>query len=348
MKLRLFAVVMLGLMFGGFALGKTVNAQTPSPTPAPSKTPTPLINGTNTPSPTPTNAATPVDTSLTEPLTQMDLSILSGNIQRPNGLYWYDNKVFTSCSGDWTVYEIDTETGDTAQYIYGVKNSHTLYATSENGELSLWIPDFQSNTLTHIYQGVSENVASNLQAPWGIAPFDADHFAVTNLQGNSLSLISHDGEVRNLITNLKSPTGVATDGDYIYVANTGSARRSIEWFTASDLIEREVALDAVETTAEKSLVSGLQNVTNIVMANDGYLYFAYALGTRGVVGRIQPEQCREQGSCTGDQVEIVLFSELPAPLAGLTISTDMKMYIHTIFSPEIYWVQIGNPESAGS
>jgi hypothetical protein len=70
------------------------------------------------------------------------------------------------------------------------------------------------------------------------------------------------------------------------------------------------------------------------------LYFAYALGTRGVVGRVDPEFCMENGGCSNDQVEVVLFTELAAPLAGLTFSDDMRLFVHTIYRPEIYWVQI--------
>jgi hypothetical protein len=77
-----------------------------------------------------------------------------------------------------------------------------------------------------------------------------------------------------------------------------------------------------------------------VLGSDGKLYFAYSLGTRGVVGRVDPEVCRLNGGCTNDQVEVVLYTELAAPLAGLTLSPDMKLYVHTMFSPDIYWVQI--------
>ena len=104
------------------------------------------------------------------------------------------------------------------------------------------------------------------------------------------------------------------------------------------------ALNSPEGTSDvKPLVTGLQNTTGVVMAPDGYLYFAYSLGTRGVVGRVNPNECRENG-CTNDQVDIVIFTELAAPLAGLTISPDMRLYVHTIFSPDIYWVQLDNLE----
>jgi hypothetical protein len=77
-----------------------------------------------------------------------------------------------------------------------------------------------------------------------------------------------------------------------------------------------------------------------VLGPDGYLYFAYSLGTRGVIGRVDPEVCRENNGCNIDRVEIVLYTELAAPLAGLAISPDMRLYVHTIFRPEIYWVQL--------
>jgi len=118
---------------------------------------------------------------------------------------------------------------------------------------------------------------------------------------------------------------------------TGSARRGIEW------VSKEDAQNNTEGTASvKSLVTGLQNTTGVVMAPDGYLYFAYSLGTRGVVGRIDPDECREDG-CTNNQVDIVIFTELAAPLAGLTISPDMRLFVHTIFSPDIYWIQLATP-----
>ena len=85
---------------------------------------------------------------------------------------------------------------------------------------------------------------------------------------------------------------------------------------------------------------GLQNVSNIVYAPDGHLYFAYAIGTRGVVGRVEPGECAENGGCDNDQVELVLYTDLSAPLAGLTISDDMRLFVHTLFRPEIYWAKI--------
>src|SRR5690606_9569737 len=93
-------------------------------------------------------------------------------------------------------------------------------------------------------------------------------------------------------------------------------------------------------TDGKPLVTGLQNVTGITLGSDGWLYFAYALGTRGVVGRIDPNACVGNGGCTNDQIEVVVFTELSVPLAGLTLSPDMKLYVHSMFSPDLYWVQL--------
>jgi hypothetical protein len=87
-------------------------------------------------------------------------------------------------------------------------------------------------------------------------------------------------------------------------------------------------------------VSGLQNTTGLQLASDGYLYFAYSLGTRGIVGRVDPLVCMENGGCTNEQVEIVVYTELQAPLAGLTITPDMRLFVHTMFSPDLYWARI--------
>src|SRR5262245_15607115 len=82
-----------------------------TPTPAPSKTATavPVLATNTTPTQQPKREVTkpPVVTTKDLPFTQEDLSVLTGNIQRPNGLAWHDNKLYVSCSGDWTVYEID-------------------------------------------------------------------------------------------------------------------------------------------------------------------------------------------------------------------------------------------------
>lgn len=342
-KVAVFAAMMIFLFVtAGFAYSDNahLNGIDITPTPAPSKTPTAAPTPSVSQTQSPTEIPVQPGPKLAKPFTQEDLTVLTGNIQRPNGLAWYDNKVYSSCSGDWTVYQIDLETGNTAQYIYGVKNAHTMYVTSEDDRVTLWIPDFQNNTLTHIVQGTADIVASNLKGPWGIAPLNDSEFAVTNLLGNNLVSISGSGEIKEMIDNLRSPAGVALDSENLYVANTGSARRAIEWFSLSDVEGHDEPIDSSDQTLNASLVTGLQNVTDLAMASDGYLYFSYALGTRGVVGRVDPKLCREHGGCTNDQVEIVLYSELAAPLAGLIVSPDMRLYVHSIFSPDIYWLQL--------
>ncbi|MBZ0303334.1 MAG: hypothetical protein K8J31_26565 [Anaerolineae bacterium] len=304
-------------------------------TPAPSKTPT---SEPETEAP----FAETTDQAAIEPWTQADLSILTGNVQRPNGLAWFNNNLYTACTGDSTVYELDDKTGATRTFIYGVRNAHTLHAEqSANGEVTLWIPDFQANRLLRIDRNGVETIATDLNGPWGMEYLDENEFLITNLQNNDVVVVNRNGEVREILTGLRSPTGIVADDSSIYVANTGSARRAIEWVSKSDVLDSGEAA-AVEP---QPLVSGLQNTTGMVLAEDGFLYFAYSLGTRGVVGRVDPAQCQSSGGCSNDQVEIVLYTELAAPLAGLAISPDMRLFVHTIFSPDIYWVQLDDMQT---
>ena len=324
------AIAVIVVIIGQGIVAAQSSGETGTPT-APSPTGSVIV--TNTPRST-ANAP-----ALTTAFTQADLNLLTGNVQRPNGLVWFDGKIYAACSGDWTIYEIDDETGVTAQYIYGPKNSHSLVAKAGQVNTSLWVADFQANAVVEITQGVVKNVASNLEGPWGIAIFDDTQFLVTNLRGNNVVLVGA-AEPKQVISQLRSPTGITVDDGYIYVANTGSARRAIEWYSADGLADQTEPIDAEAQNESRSLVSGLQNVTNITMAADGMLYFSYSLGTRGVVGRVNPKTCRENGGCSSDQVEIVVYSELAAPLSGLTISPDMRLYVHSIFSPDIYWVDL--------
>jgi hypothetical protein len=326
----LFGMTLLGLLSTGL-----LNAQgEATATPAPSKTATftPITAATVQVTP----SATYSPQTAIEPLTQADLSILTGNVQRPNGIAFFNEKLYTACNGDFTIYEIDSVTASTRTYIWGVRNAHTIYAENDElGELNLWAPDFQQNQLVRVDRNGVDAVVSELQGPWGIAYLDEDEFLVSNLLDDSVIVASRAGEVRRVLSDMRSPTGIATDTEHVYLANTGSARRAIEWLPKSEI---PTTADAPMPTP-RSLVSGLQNTSGMVMAEDGYLYFAYSLGTRGVVGRVNPEQCRENG-CTNEQVEIVLYTELAAPLAGLAISPDMRLFVHTIFSPDIYWVQL--------
>lgn len=303
-----------------------------TPTPAPSKTPMPQQIEVLSETPQ-------ANVNIDKPFTQADLSVITANTQRPNGMVWHNNNLYTVCSGDWTIYEINAETGETAQYIYGVRNAHSLYANDVNNEFQLWIPDFLTGTLVRIQRGVTENIATGLNGPWGITALQEDMLIVTNLKGNNAVTIK-DGQVQEVISNLRSPTGVAVDQERVYIANTGSARRAIEWFSLDQIHREDAELPLQADTVGKPLVSGLQNTTGVVTGSDGLLYFAYALGTRGVVGRVNPETCIANGGCSNDQVEVVLYTELPVPLAGLTISPDMRLYIHSMFSPDLYWVQL--------
>lgn len=308
----------------------SLSAQSAStPSPAPSKTPA-LIS---------TAAATlaAAGSPQFEPLAQADLSVLTGNVQKPNGLSWFEGKLYTACTGDGTVYEIDAATGQTAAYIYGIRNAQTLYVERDaSGTLTLWVPDYQTNTLNKVTRRAIETVTRNLNGPWGLSYVDEDHFLLTNMLSNTINLLSREGDNQVLLEGLTAPMGLVHDDATVYVANYGSTRRSIEWYDYQAVLSGQA--DASE--AGHVLVSGLQNATGLQLGSDGKLYFAYALGNRGLVGRVDPQVCRENGGCTNDQVEIVLFSDLAAPLAGLTLTPDMRLYVHTMFQPDLYWADI--------
>jgi hypothetical protein len=334
-RMRLISSIVL--CFLCFLISTSIAAQEAvTPTPAPSKTP--IAASDELQEPSNQTVQTPIGTRI-----QSDLSILTGNVQRPNGIVWHDGKLYTSCNGDFTIYEIDATTAATRTYIWGVRNAHMLYAeNTPEGELNIWAPDFQANQLVRIDRNGVETILSNLESPWGIAYLNENEFLVSGLRSNNLLVVSRDGQSREIVSDLRSPTGLAADDSAVYIANTGSARRAIEWIDKADIPEQQGESEGAEPIQVHSLISGLQNTTGLVMAADGYLYFAYSLGTRGVVGRVDPEVCRQNGGCTNAQVEIVLYTELAAPLAGLTISPDMRLFVHTIFSPDIYWVQLDN------
>jgi hypothetical protein len=310
-------------------------AQQETPSPAPSKTATEIATiSVSTEVPAETESESEIAESDFKPWTQSDLSVLTGNVQRPNGLSWHNGKLYIVCNGDFTVYEVDDTTGATRAYIFGVRNAHAIHTeTDDNNELTLWIPDFEANLFVNVTRLGVTTVVRDLEGPWGISYLNDSDFLITNLRGNSLVVVNREGDVRELLTDLRSPTGVANDDGFIYFANTGSARRAIEW-VSKDILAEGAAL------SPEPLVTGLQNVTGVTLAPDGKLYFAYSLGTRGVIGRVDPEQCRKNGGCQNDEVEIVVFTELASPLAGVTFSPDMRLFIHTMFSPDIYWVQL--------
>jgi hypothetical protein len=314
-------------------------------TPAPSKTPDPTVianaEATVEASVMPT-LAIPANAALPHAYTQEDLAVIVGNVQRPNGIIYFEDYLYTACNGDWTMYRINAETGATTTFIFGVRNTHQMVMERTTNGFNLWIPDFDQDQLLLVDQDQNNPrliASDNLDGPWGIAALDEERFLVSNVRADNLVIVDRDGNSTVAMDGLRSPAGLIVDGDYAYVANNGSARRAIEWFALEDLSISENGQVEVVSDVAQPLVSGLQSASSLVLAADGYLYFSYALGTRGVVGRVNPEECRD-GGCVNADVEIVLFTELPAPLAGLSITPDMRLFVHTIYRPEIYSVQL--------
>lgn len=278
--------------------------------------------------PTPTAAATPTPIESPRlPFLQSDLTLLVGNVQRPNGLVYFDGSLFTVCSGDWTIYKVDAETGDSISFVFGVHDGNSLIAESTEAGFDLFVPDPDSGALWQLDQRrqAPVKVAEELAAPWGITRLDDDVLLVSDTRANAVFAINGDGEQTELVEGLRAPTGIVRHEDRLYIANGGSARRGIEVF---DLESGEL----------NPLVSGIQNTSNIVLGADDLLYFAYALGTRGVVGRVDPLLCLDDG-CNSDDIEPVVFSDVPAPLA-ITLSDDLRLFLHSRFRPEFYWVQL--------
>ena len=313
--------LLAGFLAGFSGLGLAAAQSIGTPTPAPDKTGVPV--STATAAPEPESGSAPF-----EPLTQDDLQLLTANVQRPNGLAWHNNYLYTACSGDGTVYEIQSETGATRTYIWGVSNAHSLIVEDVDDSLQMWVPDYGDNRIELVTRsGVDAVTEAVFDGPWGIVQLDDQQFLVSNLLGDRIDQVSREGEIALALDGLASPAGMALNGDVLYVANNGSTRRAVEWY---DLVSGDAG----------PLVSGLQNATGLQLAADGYLYVAYALGTRGLVGRVNPQACMEAGGCTNDQVEVVLYTDLQTPLAGLAVTPDGRLFIHTMFNPALYWVQI--------
>lgn len=315
------------IIFIIFGIGGIAFAQQPTTTPAPTKTVTPITPVTTE------STQVPLVITIEEPFVQEDLNVLVGNVQRPNGIVWLNGNLYTACNGDFTLYEVNAETGATTTFVYGVRNAYTLYGENVANGFSLWIPDFDTNQIVRVNESrnAPRTVASELlDAPWGISYYTENSFLVTNFRAGNIVEVTRDGEVSLWLEGLRSPAGIVVDEDAVYVANNGSARRAIEWVSIED-----------EVPTLRPLVSGLDSTTGIQLGADNYLYFAYSLGTRGVVGRVNPEECRENG-CTNENVEIVVYTDLQSPLAGLSLSPDMRLFVHTIYRPEIYWVDLKN------
>ena len=268
---------------------------------------------------------------LENPYLQGDLELLAGNVQRPNGFVWHENSLYTVCNGDWTIYKIDDRTGDTITFVFGTRDGNMLLIEDTDAGFDILVPDPDNSTVWKVDQSRSApaRFTSAVEAPWGIARMDASRYLITDVRTNSIIEVSESGEKREIQSELRAPTGIVRHEDKVYFANGGSARRGIEYLEINEDWEFSKA---------KPLVSGLQNTSNLVLGSDGKLYFAYALGTRGVVGRIDPALCHESG-CSNSDVELVVFSDIPAPLA-ITLSDDLRLFLHSRFRPEIYWLQL--------
>ena len=278
--------------------------------------------------PTPTAVATPSPVPAQQlPFLQGEMTLLVGNVQRPNGLVYYDGSLFTVCSGDWTIYKVDARTGESISFVFGVHNGNSLIAESTEAGFDLFVPDPDTGALWQLDQRrqAPVKIAEELAAPWGITRLEDEVLLVSDTRENAIFAINGGGELSTLVEGLRAPTGIVRHDDRLYIANGGSARRGIEVFE-------------LESGELKPLISGIQNTSNIVLGTDGLLYFAYALGTRGVVGRVDPLFCLDDG-CSGDDIEPVVFSDLPAPLA-ITLSDDLRLFLHSRFRPEFYWVQL--------
>lgn len=277
------------------------------------------------------SAPTIVSLALDSPFLQGDLELLVGNVQRPNGFVWHDGSLFTICNGDWTIYKIDDRTGDTITFVFGVRDGNTLILEDTEAGFDIWTPDPESGTLWKVDQrrAAPAAITAELESPWGIARLDSSQFLITDTRVNGIVTVGENGERSEVHSELRAPTGIVKHGSRVYFANGGSARRGIEYFS----VEADGSYSDI-----KPLVSGLQNTTNLALGSDGKLYFAYALGTRGIIGRIDPTLCLDSG-CSGDDVELVVFSDIPAPLA-ITLSDDLRLFLHSRFRPEIYWLQL--------
>lgn len=268
---------------------------------------------------------------LASPFLQDDLELLVGNVQRPNGFTWYDNSLYTVCNGDWTIYKIDDRTGETITFVFGTRDGNMLLIEDTATGYQILVPDPENGTVWRVDQSRSapSSFTKAIDSPWGITRLDDSRYLLTDVRMSSIVEVAEDGVTRDVQTELRSPTGIARRDSFVYFANGGSARRGIEYFELED--------DGAYSDV-KPLVSGLQNTTNLVMGRDDKLYFAYALGTRGVIGRIDPALCHENG-CVNSDVELVVFSDIPAPLA-MTLSDDLRLFLHSRFRPEIYWLQL--------
>ena len=88
-------------------------------------------------------------------------------------MIWFEDHLYTVCNGDWTIYRVDDDSGETITYVFGVKNGHSLLMESTDDGFDIWIPDPDSETLWKVNQDrlAPESVLSGLKAPWGYRPY---------------------------------------------------------------------------------------------------------------------------------------------------------------------------------
>lgn len=282
--------------------------------------------------PLPTATATVTPTALAAE----DLTALEPDVQRPNGLTVIDGNIYVACTGDGTLYEVEADSGRTLAYVYGVVDAHTLYAEPVEEGPSLWIPDYGEGSLKHIADHDVETVAEGLEGPWGIAPVEDRGFLVTSQDAGRLSLIGRDGGQTVLLDGLDEPTGVVLDAasGWVYVANAADPDRTVAGYRL------ETLLGNGESATAEPVIRGLERPTGLALDADGQLYVAYEAEGLGLVARVDPAACRDRGGCEAEEVSLIVDTELPAPLAGLTLSSDGRMYLHTAYDGQVYWAQI--------
>ncbi|HML23454.1 MAG TPA: hypothetical protein PKD09_17495 [Aggregatilinea sp.] len=283
------------------------------------------------PTPTPVVTAAPEGS---EPLTQTDLVWFTGDVARPNGMTWLGDLIYVICEGDKTIYKMYGTSGETDTYIYGILDAYTIYAEEESGgNVLLWVPDYKAGKLLLVTVGGVETIASALAGPWGLVPLGSTYFLVSDSLSGTVELVSRTGEVETFVDGLARPTGLEYDGSLMYVANSGSAERAIEWYELA-------AVRGDEPHPGDVLVRGLDNVMGLRIGPDGKLYFAYDEGGLGLIGRVDPAACQANGGCDADQIERVVVSELDAPLAGLAFSPDGRLFFHERYGDRLYWAEV--------
>lgn len=281
----------------------------------------------------PEPTAPPTQANERFPLTQADLVSFTGNVARPNGMVWLNDEIYVVCAGDQSVYKLYGTSGATDTYIFGVTDAYALYAKEQsNGAVHLWVPDPEKGSLLRVTPVDVQVVASGMFEPWGITALSSTLFLVTIHLSNQVNIITQTGERRTLISGLAKPTGIDTDGEFVYVANSGDPERALEWYALEAIFDDE--------TAAHTLVRGLTNVLNVRIGPDGKLYFIYEENDQGVIGRVDPAECRVDGGCMADMVERVIVTDLDAPLAGLTFAPDGRLFFHERYGETLYWAQI--------